>query len=111
MVTKLIPIAADAVENGGESDGIGVKHGAAAVAGKAETVDIDDVDVAGTGGVTFLQNVGAFVGERGHDAGDDLVFGNGAALDAAFGGGFLGQLIDERIGNRRAAARFVAIPA
>src|SRR5579871_672118 len=111
MVTKLIPVAANVVENRGESDAIGVKHGAAAVPGEAKAVNVNDVDIAGPGGVTFLQNVGAFVGERGHNAGNDLVFGNRSVADAALISGFFCQFVDERIGNRCAAAGLVAVPA
>src|SRR5437868_14953855 len=100
-----------AIQNGLESDGIGIKHGSAAVTRKAEAVDINNVDVARAQSETLLQNIRAFIGERSHSARDDLVIGDGAPIDAAFGGGLVGQLVDQRIGNRRAAALFIAIPS
>src|SRR5712692_9920698 len=91
--------------------GIGVKHGSSAMARKTETIDINYVDVAGTHGEAFIKNVGAFVGERGHDTRDNLVVGDGAPLNAARGGGLRGKIIDHGIGNGRAAAALIAIPA
>src|ERR1700694_2159617 len=47
---------------------------------KAEAVDINYIDIAGAQSEAFIQNICAFIGERGHGARDDLVIRNGTPL-------------------------------
>src|SRR5258706_485102 len=82
---ELLPVMEYAGQHCIEPHSIGVKHGSSAMARKAETIDINYVDIAGAHGVTFVENVGALVGERGHDARDNLVVGDRAPPDAAPG--------------------------
>src|SRR5262249_34543853 len=86
--------------------------GAGGVAREAETVDVDDVDVAGARREPVLQGASPFVGERRRDPRDDLLVLDLAARHAALRS-FLGrQLIDQRIGRAIAAPpRIVFVPA
>src|SRR5205823_13036482 len=59
----------------------------------------------------LLEDTRAFVGERGHDAREDLFVGDGLARDAALLRGRLRELIDQRIRRAIAAAgRVVLVP-
>src|SRR6185436_16374881 len=84
----------------------------AAVAREAEAVRVDDVDVAGARRVVLLEHPRAFVGERGRDAGDDLVVADRPARDAALFRRLFRELVSQRIGRAVAAARrVVLVPA
>src|SRR5215207_3375236 len=63
VIAEPLAILVDARQNGWQTDGVGVEHRTTAVARKTEPVHIDDVDVAGTRGVSLFQDAGAFVGE------------------------------------------------
>src|SRR5215471_19639817 len=81
------------------------------MAREAKTIDVNHINVAGAHGVAFIENVGALVGERGPDARDDLVIGDGAPLDAASHSSLHRKIVDHWIGNGRAASGLIAIPA
>src|SRR5687768_18464758 len=76
----------------------------------AEAVGIHDIDVARARGVALFEDARALVGERRHDARDDLVVFDLAPLDAS-PGGFSGRnLIDQRIRDAITAALLVFVP-
>src|SRR4029453_2026317 len=111
VVAEPSAVGLHSLEHGRQSDRVGVEHRAATMTWKAEPVTVDDVDVASSNGVAILEHTSAFVGERGHDARDDLVVADGMAREAALRGFLCSNLLDERIRNAGAAARLVAIPS
>src|ERR1022692_3685015 len=66
---------------------------------------------AGADGDVLVEHVGAFVGQRHHDARENLIVGDGLPCDTARARGLFGQLFDQRIGDGSAAAGFIAIPS
>src|SRR5581483_1129994 len=94
-----------------EPHGLGIEHRAAAKTGKAIAVDIDDVDIGCAQRDALLENLRAGVDKRVDATLDDFLVADFAPLNSSFGGCLYDQILDDRIGNRRAAARPVAIPA
>src|SRR5215467_7413131 len=111
IVPEPFPVLMYARQHGRQADRICVEHWSASIAGESEPVTVDDVDVAGAHRIALLENPRAFVRERRHDSGENLIVWDGAPDDASLGGLLGCQLVDERIGNPRAAARLVFVPA
>src|SRR5262249_6091370 len=97
--------------NVGQPHGVGVPHRPAAVGREAVAVDVDDVDVAGAKGEAFLEDACPFVDQRVDDALDDLFRGHGSPNDPRAGTAFFDELLDLRVGGRRATTLGIAIPA
>src|SRR5579883_2462513 len=94
-----------------ETDSVGIEHRSAAPSREAIAGEIDDVDVARSERDALLEDLGALVDQRVDGALDDLLVGDRLALDAQplrFRGD---HLLDLGIGERRAAALLVAVPA
>ena len=77
---------------------------------EAEPVDINHINVAGAQGVAFLENVRAFIGQSRRDARDDFVVRDGTPINATLGRGFVGEIFNQWIDDRRAAAGVVSVP-
>src|SRR6267142_435387 len=94
-----------------QADGVGIEHRATAIAREAVTVDVDDVDVGCPQCNALFQDFCALVDQRVDAALEDLLVGDRAALDPRFLRGFEDQCLDRGIGNRRAIAWLIAVPA
>src|SRR5437773_9662525 len=93
------------------ADLIGVKHRSATPRGKSVAVQPDDVDVDRSRRDSLAQNLRAFVDHAVETALDDLLVADRTALDAGLSRMLDDHLLDHGIGDRRAAAFFVAVPA
>src|SRR5581483_10879398 len=81
VVSEAGAILPDLRQHGLSPHRIGEHHWPAAVAGKAESVHPNYIDVAGPQGHAFLEHICAFVSYRNHDARDDLVVGDRMTRD------------------------------
>src|SRR5580704_3214793 len=100
----------NAIVDFSEAHGVGVPHWSAAMGRKAVAVEIDNVNVDGAQGVTFLENAGAFIDQRVDAAIDDFFFANLSLGYASFGRPFSYQPGDFRVRNG-AAVFVIFVPA
>src|SRR6185503_11797225 len=92
-------------------DVVGPPHRAAAIDRPAVAVDPDHVDVERALGHAFFQDLGALVDHRIEAALEDLLVRDGAAGDAELLRGLLDDLLDLRVGDRRAVGQVVLVVA
>src|SRR3954468_15569303 len=107
LVVRAGRISGEAVAQVGKPDLVGVKHRSAAPDRPAIAVDPDHVDVARPVGDALLEDARALVDHREDQALEDLLFVDRAALDAEPVRGVDDDLLDLRIGDRRARAALV----
>src|SRR5258706_7112754 len=105
-----VAVAQDRLVDAVEAHVVRPEHRSAAVDRESIAVDPDDVDVVGTCGHAFLENLRAFVHHHVIAALEDLLVAHVAALDAAARGVLDDELLDEGIG-RGIALLVVAIEA
>src|SRR5262249_53692375 len=94
-----------------QPDAVGPEHRAAAIDRPAIAVEPDHVDVARTRRDALVQDARTLVDHRVHHALQNLVVRDLAALAPEPGQPLVDQLLDVRIGQRRARAAFILVVA
>src|SRR5215469_2560033 len=105
----LVVEVADTFVNVLQPDRVGIPHRSASIRGEPVPVQINDVDVDGAQGNTFLKNTRSLIYESVDRTFDDLVGRHIALGDAGFTRPLLYQVLDFRIRNR-ASAFIVLVP-
>src|SRR5580693_10713635 len=93
-----------------ESDGVCIKHRAAAQNREAVAVQVDEVDVGRALCDALLENPGTLVHQRVHQALDDFAIVDVASGDADFGRVSHDHRIDGRVRPGSAIAGLVIVP-
>src|SRR5690606_16191399 len=94
-----------------EADIVGIARRAAAIDRPAIAIDPDHVDIARPRRDAFFKDLRGLVDHRIDAALEDFLIRNGTAGDALLLRDLLDNLLDHRIGDRRPAARLVAVIA
>src|SRR5579884_782696 len=94
-----------------ETDRVGIEHRPAAPGGEAIAGEIDHVDIAGAERDAFLENLRALIHQRIDRALDDLLIRDRLARSPEALRFRDDHLLDLGVGQRRAAAFLIAIPA
>src|SRR6266550_3288303 len=92
-----------------QADLIGIEHRAAAIDRPAIAIEPDHVDIARTRGDALFQYPRALVDHRIHHALEDFLVADDAALAAKPCQGLVDQLLDVRIGQRRARTALIFV--